>query len=169
MRIFYGSAIQGAKNREERAETNRFFIETIKEQGFEVMAEHTTGKSLEEATKILEEKIGPIPKEGLERRTYIQNKIIELIEGDIAGAIFEVSIPSLGTGVEIAHAYLRPRMGLKEIPVLALYEKDYWPNKLSTMIRGIDPKKVSNFTLMEYTTLEEAKKHVEEFLGKIQK
>lgn len=167
MKVFYGSAIQGAKNREERAGTNRFFIEAVKEQGFEVTTEHTTSKSLEEATRILERKIGPIPKEGLERRTFIRNKMIEFIEGDIAAAIFEVSIPSLGTGIEIAHAYLRSRTGLEKIPVLALYEKDYWPNKLSTMIKGIDPKTVPHFTLKEYSSLEEAKNHIKEFLNRI--
>ena len=53
--------------------------------------------------------------------------MIELIEGDIDAAIFEVSTPSLNTGIEIAHAYLRPRLGLMAIPVFALYQKNYWP------------------------------------------
>jgi len=169
MKVFYGAAIQGNKSRAERAEVHRFLLEAIKGQGFEVVAEHTSSKSLEDATKILEKRIGPIPKEGIERRVYIRNKIIEFIEGEISAAIFEVSVPSLGTGVEIAHAYLRPRMGLEEIPVLALYEKNYWPNKLSTMIRGIDREKVPQFTLREYSSLEEAKKIVGEFLEKIRK
>ena len=167
MKVFYGAAIQGAKKREERAQVHKFFIETLKEQGFEVATEHTTSTSHKEAIEILERTIGPIPKDGIERRIYVRDKMIEMVEGDIAAAVFEVSIPSLGTGVEIAHAYLRPKMGLKKIPVLALYEKDYWPNKLSTMIKGIDPKKVQHFTLKEYTNLEDAKKHIKEFLNKI--
>ena len=85
-----------------------------------------------------------------ERKIFVRNKMIEAIEGDILAAIFEVSTPSLGTGVEISHAYLRSRLGLKSIPVLALYEKNYWPNKLSTMIKGISKKDVPNFTLKEY-------------------
>jgi hypothetical protein len=55
----------------------------------------------------------------------MRNKMIEAIEGEIKAAIFEVSTPSLGTGIEIAHAYLRLRLGLSRIPLLALYEKDY--------------------------------------------
>ena len=68
----------------------------------------------------------------------------------IEAAVFEVSTPSLGTGIEIAHAYLRPRLGLPAIPVIALYQKDYWPNNLSTMIRGITRDEVSNFMLKVY-------------------
>ncbi len=169
MKVFYGGALQGAKNREERFNVHRALMDCIKECDFEIATEHAASKSQQEARKILENSIGPIPKEGIERRRYIRNKMIEAVEGDIAAAIFEVSIPSLGTGVEIAHAYLRPRMGLKQIPVLALYEKDYWPNKLSTMIRGITKEKVPSFTLREYTSLEEAKEIVKEFLGKLQK
>jgi len=39
--------------------------------------------------------------------------MIEGVEGDIDTAVFEVSTPSLGTGIEISHVYLRPRMNLK--------------------------------------------------------
>ena len=38
----------------------------------------------------------------------------------IDAAVFEVSTPSLGTGIEIAHTYLRPRLGLPAIPMLAV-------------------------------------------------
>ena len=93
----------------------------------------------------------------------IRNKMIEFIESDIHAAIFEVSTPSLGTGIEIAHAYLRPRLGLPAIPVLALYQKDYWPNNLSTMIRGITRDAVPNFVVKEYDDPAE----VLEFMPKI--
>jgi hypothetical protein len=121
------------------------------------------------ALRDFEKEFGPIPREGIERTIYGRNKPIEIIEGDVAAAIFEVSVPGLGTGIELAHAYLRPRMGLKEIPVLALYEKGYWPNNVSTMVRGITKEKVPSFTLREYSSLEEAKGIIEEFLGKVRK
>ena len=163
-KVFYGAAIQGAKNREERTKVHRFLINAIKKQGFGVYTEHTTGKSYEEAIDMLEQSIGPIPKKGIERRVYVRNKMIEAIEGDIRAVVFEVSTPSIGTGVEIAHAYLRPRLGLTTIPVLALYEKNYWPNKLSTMIRGISNKDMPHFTLKEYENLEDAERIIKEFL-----
>jgi hypothetical protein len=164
MKVFYGAAIQGAKNRKERSKVHQFLINTIKKQGFEVFTEHTTGKSYKEAIEKLEQAIGPIPKNNTDRRIYVRNKMIEAIEGDIKAVVFEVSTPSLGTGIEIAHAYLRPRLGLSTVPVLALYEKDYWPNKLSTMIRGISTEDVPHFTLKEYKDFEEGKKSLNEFL-----
>ena len=167
MKIFYGAAIQGANNRKERAEIHQLFINTIKKQGFEVCTEHTTGKTYEEAIKKLEQAIGPIPKKGLQRRIYVRNKMIEAIEGNIKAAVFEVSIPSLGTGVEIAHAYLRPRLGLSIIPIIALYQKDYWPNKLSTMIQGISQNDVPHFILKEYKEINEVEKILKNFLGNL--
>ena len=162
--VFYGAAIQGATDRKERSLVHEFFITIIQKQGYEVYTEHTTGKTYEEAIQKLEKAIGPLPKDELKRKRYVRNKMIDGVEGDIKAAIFEVSTPSLGTGIEIAHAYLRPRLGLSLIPVLALYEKDYWPNKLSTMIKGISKEDVSHFTLKEYKTLEDGKEIIYEFL-----
>lgn len=167
MKVFYGAAIQGAENREKRAKVNRFIIDAIKNQGFEVFTEHTTGKSYDEGIAELEKSIGCLPDDELERRRYVRDKMIEGVEGDIDAAVFEVSIPSLGTGVELAHAYLRPRMGLPVIPVLALYEKGYWPNKLSTMIRGISEDTVPHFVLKEYNDLDDADRKIKNFLDKI--
>jgi len=167
MKVFYGAAIQGAENREKRANIHKTIIDTIKKQGFEVYTEHTTGKTYEEAIEKLEQSIGKMPKDDLKRRNFVRNKMIEGIESNIVAAVFEVSTPSLGTGVEIAHAYLRPRMGLKEIPILALYEKDYWPNKLSTMIRGISSEEFQIFYLVEYESIDDVEKIIHNFFSKI--
>lgn len=167
-KIFYGAAIQGDQKRKERAQIHEFFINTIKNQHYHVCTEHTTGKTYEETIQKLEKAIGKFPKDETQRKIFIRNKMIEAIEGDISAAIFEVSTPSLGTGVEIAHAYLRPRMGLPLIPVLALYQKDYWPNKLSTMVLGIPTETVTHFTLKEYQDIEEAKEIIITFLEKLQ-
>lgn len=162
--VFYGAAIQGAKDRKERSQVHEFFITAIQNQDCPVYTEHTTGRTYAEAIQKLEQAIGPIPKDEQQRKIYVRNKMIEGIEGDIKAAIFEVSTPSLGTGIEIAHAYLRPRMGLSLIPVLALYEKGYWPNKLSTMIKGISKETIPHFTLKEYKNLEDGKKIINAFL-----
>ena len=167
MKVFYGGSIQGAKNRGERAEVHQFLINCIKKNGNEVYTEHTSGKNYNDSISMLEKSIGKMPKDDVQRRVFVRNKMIEAVEGDISAAIFEVSIPSLGTGIEIAHAYLRPRMNIKQIPVLCLYEKDYWPNKLSTMIRGISEKDVTNFYLKEYQNLNEAENILSEFLLKL--
>jgi hypothetical protein len=58
-------------------------------------------------------------------------------------------------------------MGLDEIPILALYEKDYWPNKLSTMIRGISNKELQNFNLVEYKNIDDLEKIIQNFFTKM--
>ena len=167
MKIFYGAAIQGAKDRGERAAVNRYLIDLIRKEGYEVVGEHTTGTNREETAQFLERTIGPLPPPGIERTHYVRRKMIELVEGDIAGAVFEVSVPSLGTGIEIAHAYLRPRRGLPEIPILGLYQRDYWPNRLSSMVLGISEEELPNFQLKVYADLEEAEQYILQFFRKL--
>jgi hypothetical protein len=163
MKIFFGAAIQGAGNREERAAVHRQIIDAVKSCNCEVISEHTSGKDYNATAKLLEETLGDLPPKGMERTVLIRNKMIEFIEGDIDAAVFEVSTPSLGTGIEIAHAYLRPRFGLPAIPVFALYQKDYWPNNLSTMIRGITEGQIPGFVVKEY----DAPGHAAEFIPKL--
>lgn len=105
--------------------------------------------------------IGPLPEKGKKRTVYIRDEMIRLVESDIDAAVFEVSTPSLGTGVEIAHAYLRPRLSLNPIPVIALYQKDYWPNHLSAMIDGISQEQVPHFRLLEYSDPNDAARLLE--------
>jgi len=169
MKIFFGAAIQGAHNREERAAVHRLIINAINNCGCEVVSEHTTGKDYDSTIQLLEKRLGSLPPKGLERTIFIRNKMIELIEGDIDAAVFEVSTPSLGTGIEIAHAYLRPRMGLPEIPVVALYQEDYWPNNLSSMIRGIPADEAPNFVLKVYNDPTDAEEFMPELLQGIKK
>jgi hypothetical protein len=164
MNVFFGAAIQGASDRAERANVYSFIINTIKSRDLNVSTEHTTGKSFEETAQLLEQRFGPLPPVGIERSRYVRNMMISAVEGDVQAAIFEVSTPSLGTGVEIAHAYLRPRMGLPKIPILTLYEKGYWPNNASSMIRGITEEQVDKFEFGEYETKDELGRLVVSFL-----
>jgi hypothetical protein len=154
-KIFYGAAIQGARNRQDRAHVHKIAIQAIKHAGYDVLSEHTVGTNINDTARLLEKTLGPLPPAGKQRTIFVRNKMIELIEGDIEAAIFEVSTPSLGTGIEIAHAYLRPRMGLSHIPVTALYQKNYWPNHLSSMINGISSKHVPGFNIIEYDNPED--------------
>ena len=165
MKIFFSAAIQGASNREERAAVHRLIINALKNCGCEVISEHTTGKDYDSTVGLLEDKLGSLPPRGMERSILIRNKMIEFIEGDIDAAFFEVSTPSLGTGIEVAHAYLRPRLGLTAIQVFALYQKNYWPNNLSTMIRGITKDEVSNFVVKEYDEPGNAAEFIPELLA----
>ena len=164
MQIFFGAAIQGASNRQERADVHRMIISALRVNGCEVISEHTTGKDYEATIGMLQDKLGPLPPKGMERTVLIRNKMIEFIEGDIDAAFFEVSTPSLGTGIELAHAYLRPRLGLPEIPVVALYQDGYWPNDLSTMIKGITGDAVPRFSLKRYDDPRRAQDFIKEIV-----
>ena len=164
MKVFFGAAIQGASNREERAAVHRLIINALKANGCEVVSEHTTGKDYQATVGLLRDKLGPLPPKGLERTILIRNKMIEFIEGDIDAAFFEVSTPSLGTGIELAHAYLRPRLGLPEIPVVALYQDGYWPNDLSTMIKGITRDVAPRFRLKRYEDPRRAQEFIPDIL-----
>lgn len=164
MRIFYGTAIQGKRDRSDRAEVNNAIFACIKENGGEVVYDHTLGTTREDTSARLEKVLGTLPSADLDRRILVRNKMIEMIEGDIDGAIFEVSVPSLGTGIEIAHAYLRSRMGLKDIPILILYEKDYWPHNLSTMIKGLTIETAPTVHVKEYATFDEISAYIKDFI-----
>ena len=164
MRIFFGAANQGARNREERAAVYRLIIDAVNNCGYEVISEHTTGKDYDATARLLTESLGTLPPKGKDRTVLIRDKMIEFIEGDIDAAVFEVSTPSLGTGIELAHAYLRSRLGLPAIPVIALYQKDYWPNNLSTMIRGITADSAPHFRLKVYDDAANASQFIPELL-----
>ena len=164
MKVFYGAAIQGNNDRKERSHVHRAIINAIKNNGCQVISEHTAGESFDETANLLENSIGPLPPVGDERTVYVRRKMIELLESNIDAAVFEVSTPSLGTGIEIAHSYLRPRLGLRQIPVLALYQKDYWPNKLSSMIKGITEQELPHFKVIEYEKPEDANIIIPNFL-----
>lgn len=159
MKIFYGGVIQGSND---RWRVHKQLIEAIKEEGHTVFTEHTSGETYEKRMDHLRNAIGELPEDEYERRCFVRGKMIEAIEGDIDAAVFEVSHPSLGTGIEIAHAYLRERLGLRPIPILALYEKGYWKNKLSTMIRGIDD--CPELEVYDYEDVEDACTKIKEFL-----
>lgn len=168
MKFFFGAPIQGHSTWGTHVEIYQAIIETIKNNGHTILSEHTTGHTRAESSQKLEHAIGPMPKEEYPRRVYVRNKMLEMIESpDLSGIVFEVSVPSLGTGVEIAHAYLRERLGLESVPILVLYKKDFWPNKLSTMVRGVPLDKFPHYDLQEYDDLSELKTRVQAFVDSV--
>jgi len=165
MDIFYGAAIQGVERRGERADIHRALIQHIRQAGFRVVSEHTTGSTREETAALMEEALGPLPPPGLERSRYVRRRMLELVEGPIVAAVFECSVPSLGTGVELAHAYLRPRTGRTAIPILVLYEREFWKNGLSAMVRGIVD--LPWVRICEYGNVDHACRFLDSFLQEL--
>jgi hypothetical protein len=166
-KVFYGAAIQGNRDRLARQSIHQGIIEHIKRLGYTVASEHVIGSTYDETAKLLTESLGALPPKGMERTKFVRNKMIELVESDVKACVFEVSVPSLGTGIEIAHAYLRSRMGLSEVPILALYEKDFWPQGVSSMVRGLSSEEHPNFCLEEYGALSEAYTRIDEFFATV--
>jgi len=105
MKIFYGGAIQGALDRSTRTHIHDALIAKLKAIGHSVFSEHLKGNSVEETAQLLSDSLGELPPVGIERTRYIRRAMIKAVESDIDVAIFEVSVPSLGTGIELAHAY----------------------------------------------------------------
>ena len=165
--VFYGAAIQGEGRRGDRQNVHSSFISAIKENGFKVATEHTSSTDKSEAMRLLEESIGPLPPKGAERTAYVRDKMIGFVEGDVSACVFELSAPSIGTGIEFAHAYLRPQLGLEEIPILVLYERDFWPNGLSSMVTGVVYGGKTKIIILEYDSYDEAKAKIGEFFSKI--
>jgi hypothetical protein len=165
--VFYGAAVQGAPNRGERAHINRALIDRIEDHGYHVPLKQTTGRTREETAAICERDLGPLPPFGTrERKAETRRRnLMVMHDPGLLAAVFEVSLPSTGTGMEIVEAYKRPKDGLVEIPILALYETGFWPNDLTVMVSGIADDELPNFKLREYTELAEAKEHISRFLA----
>lgn len=170
MKVYFGAGIQGFENPQKRAErvaTYKHIIDSIRGCGHEVLYEHTATNNREEAWTVLERQFGALPKDPYERKLFIRDKNLQGIEKHAEAAVFEVSTPSLGVGIEIAHAYLRPRLGIKAIPILALYQKDYWSHGLSVMVSGLqsDPTTRNFVVIQEFSDFDSIKNAVSQFLS----
>lgn len=167
MQIFYGAAIQGVAERGARAHVHRALIQHIRSLGHQVFSEHTTGETTEDVVRLMQQVLGPLPEDPQSRRILVREGMLAGVEGAIGAAVFEVSDPSLGTGIELAHAYLRPRLGLAAVPILCLYEQGYWTNKLSSMVSGITREALPMVHLHEYTDLEDARNICIQFFSQL--
>lgn len=161
LKIFYGASIQGGR---QKSNFNGEIIDYLKNIGINLISEHVRGENRMEVRALLAQSLN-VDEKSLTPE-LIRNKAIEWCESDINAAIFEVSVPSLGTGIEIAHCYLRPRLGLREIPILCLYEKDFWSNRLSTMLTGANSEKDILLNIVEYKSINEVKEIILEFINK---
>jgi len=164
--IFYGAAIQGAVDRAERAPIHKRAIQVIQEEGFRVLSEHTSGETKEKTALLLKEAIGEVP-EGMSRKSFIRRAMLGFIDSHLNGIVFEVSIPSTGTGIEIGYACTRAQRGLLAVPILALYQTDYWPSGLSTMVNGIEEDELPNFNLVQYKDIFDMENSIRKFLGSL--
>ena len=133
MKIYFGGSIRGGR------EDTRFYSELIKycKKYGEVLTEHLGDETLTSSGEDLDDRL-------------IHDRDLKWL-ADAEVAIFEVTVPSTGAGYEIGRAVEKP------MAVLCLYRPE--PGKrLSAMIAG-NP----DIELAEYTTIEEAKKAIDDF------
>jgi hypothetical protein len=137
MKIYFAGSIRGGRG---DARIYGALIELLKGYG-EVLTEHIGNRSLKANRG-----------EALDSRDIHDRDLNWLRSSD--AAIAEVSMPSLGVGYEIAHAVQWGK------DVLCLYNPARG-KKLSAMIAGSPGVQVC-----EYRTLDDAKRAMEDFLGK---
>ncbi|NOY15255.1 MAG: nucleoside 2-deoxyribosyltransferase [bacterium] len=136
MKIYFAGSIRGGRNDKEL-----YFklIQHLAKYG-RVLTEHVGDVELTD-----------IGDDGPSDEWIYNRDIAWLQEADVV--IAEVSTPSLGVGYEIGKA---EEMNKK---VLCLY-RSYQNKKLSAMVNGD-----KNLKVARYKTLDEAKKHIDDFLG----
>ncbi len=165
--LFYGGAIQASDNPAESGTVHGTLIDTIKDLGYIVFSEHCRGKSMQEARDIFERQFGPVPK-GMFRKAWTRQTIIKFLNSqDLSGAVFELSISSTGTGMELECVLERGKKGLFDVPVLGLYRLGSCKYELSTMASGILPEEHPLFSARIYDRIEVAQQYIRDFLRNI--
>lgn len=133
--------------------------------GADVLSEHVAARSQQEMDEIRARKWGMDIKEMLaqpEPWFGIRKKDTEWVD-EATHVVALVNAPSHGVGMEIERAILKPERGLKETPVLCLID-EHMVEKLSFMIRGVSGNEAPNFQLRTYSSLQEAKEIIYDFL-----
>ena len=145
--VYFAGAIRGDRV---AAEAMIALVDFLKELGVSVPSEHVRTV---DPVKYFDEKIGKgskLSEEEIERQdTEWVNQATHLLA--------EVSGASTGTGIEISHARAHGKK------ILCLYRKDR-ELVVSAMVRGMTKKRYPNVSIKTYTSLDEAKAFVKEFI-----
>lgn len=147
MKIYFCGSIRGGRDHQE------IYFDLIKHiQTFgQVLTEHVGCKELDSNGKVTTDT-------ALTDKEIHDRDISWLNESDFVVA--EVTMPSLGVGYELGHAYLLNK------PTLCLF-RDGCDKNLSAMIGGAVGSK-SPITVKHYTAVNEAKEEISVFLNKKQ-
>ena len=165
IKVYYSGAIKGTP--EPDPEFAWKLVNYMSEQGIDVLSEHVASRTEEEKNRLMSKRIGktvaefqsdPEPWFGVRRQD------VKWVE-EATHVVALVNGPSLGVGMEVEHALLKPKLGMNKTPILCLVREDILP-KLSYMIRGVTSDESEMFQIKTYNTLEEAQEHILEFLSK---
>jgi len=161
-KIYYAGSIRGAAEQDQ--ELPWHIVRYMADHGAEVLSEHVAARTPEEREAIRATHIGQTIIDTYGRaNTDEQIRGIDLAwvrEADYMVAV--VNAPSLGVGMELQYALLKPDLGMQITPILALVHKEFQA-QLSAMVRGVTEPQ---FHLYQYETLEDIRAKISWFLTK---
>lgn len=150
-KIYFSATIRGENPDPELA----FKVVThLQSRGHDVLSEHVGSRTREEMDAVLQK------RSGVDRKTLSPmelSRFFRKVDTEWVDACDEMVVvltgASLGVGMEIERALLKPERGLNQTPVVCFVPESYYPS-LSAMVGGIvDPL----FTLKTFSTYEDIK------------
>ncbi|MEX0896224.1 MAG: hypothetical protein WDZ94_04845 [Patescibacteria group bacterium] len=153
--IYFSASIKGVGA---DPELGYKIVQHLIQQGHEVLSEHVGGRNQAEMDEVLLRRSG-IDKTTLDAEAAAHHiRAIDMQWVDKADTLVAVITgPSLGVGMEIERALLKPERGLPATQIICFVQAEYL-DSLSLMIRGIRDEK---FELLIYQDFEEICEHLE--------
>jgi len=164
LKVYYSGSIKGVPEKD--PEFAWKLIQYLIENGANVLSEHVSGRNREEMDQILAKKTGKTIEEiknDPQPQFTIRSQDLKWVD-EATHMVALVNSPSLGVGMEIQRAIDKSKLGMNETPILCLVREDI-SSKLSFMVSGISSQESPKFKLSVYKDLEEAKKHIFDFLS----
>jgi hypothetical protein len=162
--VYYSGSIKGTP--EPDPEFAWKLVRYMGKNGADVLSEHVAARNQQEMDEIRTRRIGITIQEfqkNPEPWFAIRHQDLKWVN-EASHVVALVNAPSLGVGMEIQRALDKPKLGMNETPILCLTREDLLP-KLSFMIRGVSAEESSNFQIKTYQNLEQAQKHIFDFLS----
>ncbi|MBS3093589.1 hypothetical protein J4456_03355 [Candidatus Pacearchaeota archaeon] len=155
IKVYFAGAIRGDRI---VADTIKYLIDYIKiNLQIPVLSEHVGSENpVEEFARKIKKSIDDLLAEDIETQD------IQWLDQS-THVIAEISGASTGTGREIEYARTKDHFGKVPAKVLCIYalDREYFA---SPMIRGMNPEKYPNVIIKSYSSLDEAKDIVKNFL-----
>lgn len=159
LKVYYSGSIKGTP--EPDPEFPWKLVQYMKENGARVLSEHVAARNQEDRDEILARNIG-VSIQQLREDTQpwfgVRKRDLDWVK-ESSHVVALVNAPSIGVGMEIQTAIIEGK------PVLCLVQSQLLAN-LSYMVRGITPQESPSFQLRAYRDLEQAKRHIFDFLSR---
>ncbi len=157
LRVYYSGTIRGVGGR--RSNLARRLVAFMAQQGADVLSEHVAAATPEERDSTFRARTSfdlPAMDEPWKVVRHVDTCWVDAATHLVA----VVDEPSLGVGMEIERALLKPQRGLVRTPILCLVHESRLEN-LSWMVRGVAEP---DFYLRTYGDVDDAERLVAAFL-----